>query len=135
MADITITAGNVIGYGTRLQGVAGGTITAGLAVQKNSSGEIVAASDDTATNAAAVGVALCGASSGQPVYYQQSGLIDIGGTVDIGKVYVLSTSGGIAPVDDIAGSEFVTVLGIGTTTALIKLGINASGVAAAGGVT
>lgn len=134
MADITVTPGSVIGYGARIEGVAGGTITAGLLVQKNSEGEIVSSSDDSATNAAVVGMALNGASDGQPVSYQASGLVNPGGTVSVGKVYVASSSGGIAPIDDVAGGEYITTIGIGTTTSLIKMSINASGVAAAGAV-
>lgn len=134
MADLTITPANVATVdGVVRHGTAGGTITAGQAV-RFSSGELVAASDSSAANAAVAGIALHAASDGQPLAYQDSGTIDIGATVAIGKVYVLSTSGGIAPVDDIAGSEFVTVIGIGVTAANIKLGINASGIAAAGAV-
>lgn len=135
MADLSITAGNVIGSGTRLAGVAGGTVTAGMAVQKNSGNEIVAASDDSAVNAACVGIALNGASDGQPVEYQASGLINLGATVAVGKVYVVSTSGGIAPVDDIAGGEYVTVIGVGVTASSFMMGIVKSGVAAAGAVS
>jgi len=73
--------------------------------------------------------------SAQDFTYQAGGNINLGATLAIGKVYVLSTAGAICPVDDIAGSEFVTVLGIATTTALLKQGIVVGGVAAAGAVS
>jgi hypothetical protein len=135
MADLTITAADVEGFGSRVEGIAGGTITAGMAVRKNTDSEIVAASDDSAVNAAAIGIALNNASAGQPVSYQISGgLIDLGATIAIGKVYVLSGAGGIAPVDDVAGGEFVTIMGIGTAADRMKIGIIQGGVAAAGAV-
>lgn len=134
MADLTITAGNVVGYGPKLHKNAGGTITAGLAVRKDSAGDLVAASDDSAANAEVEGIALNGGSDGQPIAYQKTGNINLGATLAVGKVYVLSTSGAIAPVDDIAGTEYVTILGVAISTSLLKMSINASGVAAAGAV-
>jgi len=136
MADLSITAGNVVGSGSDMEHglIAGGTITAGLAVRKNTSNQIVSASDDSAANAAVYGIALNGASSGQRVSVQKSGNITMGATVAVGKVYVASTSGGIAPVDDIASAEFITVVGVGVTADIMKIGICQSGVAAAGAV-
>ena len=133
MADLAITAANVAGSGDQRQGVAGGSITAGQPVRKSGS-QLIAASDASAADAAVVGIALHAASSGQPLVYLASGNIDLGATLAIGKVYVLSTSGGIAPVDDIAGGEFVTVLGVATTASNLKIGFVHSGVAAAGAV-
>lgn len=135
MADLTVTAANVVGYGTTKDGVAGGTITAGMALYMNASGQLVAGSSAAAASAVAVGIALNGGASGQPIKYQIGGNINLGATLAVGKVYVVGTSGGIAPVDDIAGSEYVTVLGIATTAALLKMGIVVSGVAAAGAVS
>lgn len=134
MADITVTAANVIGYGPTSKRNAGETITAGDLVIVASDGGLEVASDDSAANAAVVGVALNGGAAGQPVVYQTSGNVNPGGTVAVGKVYVASTDGGFAPVDDIAGTEYITVVGVGITASLIKLGINQSGVAAAGAV-
>jgi hypothetical protein len=134
MADLTQTAASVLGYGDQLHGVLGGTVTAGMPVRL-SSGTFIAATDASAVGAAVEGIALTGGASGQPFTYQKAGTINLGATLAVGKVYVLSTSGLIAPVDDIAGSEFVTVLGIATTAALFKLAIVQSGVAAAGAVS
>lgn len=135
MADLSITAADVIGTGVKETLTAGGTVTRGLAVRKNTSGQIVAASDDSAANAEVYGIALNDAASGQPVEVQKSGPIDLGATLAIGKVYVLSTAGAIAPVDDIAGGEFVTVIGVASAADNLVMGITKSGVAAAGAVT
>lgn len=134
MADLSQTATSVIGYGPRLEGVLGGTVAAGMPVRK-SSGAFIAATDASAAGAAVEGIALSGGAVGQPFIYQKSGNINLGATVAAGKIYVLSTDGGVAPVDDIAGTEFVTVLGVGISTSLVKMGIVVSGVAAAGGVS
>lgn len=134
-AAISVTAGSVVaGEGDKEQRTAGGTITAGQVVRISSS-TVVAAANDSAGNALAWGVALNGGSTGQPIVVQKTGDITIGGTVAVGKIYALGTSGGIIPVDDIAGSEFITIIGVGTSATVIRLAIKAGGVAAAGAVT
>lgn len=135
MADLSITAANVESFGQQGEGIAGATITAGQVVRKDTDGKLVLASDNSATNAAAEGIALNGASDGQPLKYHRSGLIDLGATIAVGKVYVLSTSGAIAPVDDIAGGEYITVIGVGTAADRMRVGIIQSGVAAAAAVS
>jgi len=136
MADLSITAANVRSYGTQVSGIAGESITQGQTVRLNTStGKYVISSDDSAANAATAGIALNAASDNQPLYVHTAGLINPGATVAVGKVYVQSTSGAIAPVDDIASSEYITVIGVGTTTSRIKVAINQSGVAAAGAVS
>jgi hypothetical protein len=135
MADLSVTPASVRPFGEILRGTAGGTITAGQTIRRNTSNQFVVSSDDSALNAATAGIALNGASANQPVDYMNAGLIDMGATVAVGKVYVQSTSGGVAPVDDVAGGEFITVLGIGTASNRLKLGIIQSGVAAAGAVS
>jgi hypothetical protein len=104
---------------------------------RKSGSQIIAASDNSAANAEAYGFALNDAASGQPVevaLLAGGGQIQ-GATFGVGQVYVLSTSGATAPVDDIAGGEFVTVVGVGVTATNMQIGKIASGVAAAGGVT
>jgi hypothetical protein len=134
-AAISITAASVVGgEGSKEQRTAAGTITAGQVVRL-SSGSVVAAANDSAANAAAYGIALNGGATGQPIYVQRDGDITIGGTVAVGKIYALGTSGGIIPVDDIAGSEYITIIGVGISTTAIRLSIKAGGVAAAGAVS
>jgi len=134
MAAISVTPANVRSYGTTTSGTAGGTITAGLAVYLNSSGQVVSATNAASASAEIVGIALNGASANQPVEYHVGGLFDPGGTAAVGKVYVLGTGGGIIPVDDIAGGEYVSVVGVGITTSRILFIPVRSGVAAAGAV-
>lgn len=133
MANITITAANVApatGYGFK-DGTAGATITAGQTVYQDAADSNhfkLADADATAATATVVGIALNGASDGQPVRVQTTGNINPGGTVVVGKVYVQSgDAGGIAPIDDLATGDRTTVLGIGTTVSNIKLSINNSG--------
>lgn len=64
------------------------------------------------------------------------GLIAIGGTIDLGTTLSVgqtysqaSTEGKIELESDVASTEFVTTLGVAISTALLKIGINASGVA------
>ncbi len=132
MADLSITAGSVkaqTGSGTKT-GVAGETITAGQALYYASNGKYYKASTSTATTAKVVGIALNGASADQPLSMLTSGDIDIGGTVAIGAVYVASdTAGNIAAAADNGSGDYVTVIGIGKTTAIIDVSINVSGIA------
>lgn len=134
-AAISITPASVLGLeGDKEQRLAGGTITAGQVVRLSGS-SVVAAVNDTANNAKAYGIALNGGASGQPIILQKTGDVTIGGTVAVGKIYALGTAGGIIPVDDIAGSEFITVIGVGISATAIRLSVMPGGVAAAGAVS
>ena len=135
MAALSITPASVVAGGPIVTGNAGATLTAGQVVRKNTSDQWVAAVNDSAANAAAFGVALNGGAVNQPIAVQTSGPITIGATVGVGKVYVLGTAGGIIPVDDIAGTEFITNIGVGASASVLTLMIVPSGVAAAGAVT
>lgn len=135
MADLTITAANVVTTSSNKRtGTAGATITAGQALYLDSTTNTLklADTDASALAAACVGIALHGASSGQPITYQTAGDIVIGATVAVGEVYVLSgTAGGIAPVADLANGDYTCFIGIGKTATTITLGILAGGVAKA----
>lgn len=137
MADLTITASNVKAQGGASKGQkeAATTITAGKVLVANSAGKAILASDASATLAVAIGIALHGASSGQPAEYQTSGRINLGVTLAIGKHYVLSTAGAIAPVDDIAGGEFATYIGWAESTSILQLQILVASIAAVGAVS
>lgn len=142
MAAISVTPGNVLRVdGEVVNGyLAGATITAGQAVYVDSNGVVQvltnATSAGSGVGSSVVGVALNGGSTGQPIQILKSGgTVNIGGTAAVGKQYCAAPSGGFIPVDDIAGTEFITTLGVGLTAANIKLGINVSGVQAAGAVT
>lgn len=107
MADLTITAGNVLWTsGTKETGVAGAAITAGQVLYidtANSNVLKLAQADGTALEATVAGIALHAAGSGQPVTYATSGTImNVGATTAKTTTYLVSgTAGGIAPQADI----------------------------------
>jgi hypothetical protein len=64
--------------------------------------------------------------------YATGGTLTFNAALAAGQVYVVSTTaGGIAPVADMGAGDFVTVLGIGTSTTVLKIGIIQSAVAKA----
>lgn len=135
MANLTITAANVV-KGDDAQtkdGLAGATITAGQVVYLNPTTKRWGLADNNSATAAervAVGIALNGASAGQPLEVQTSGKITIGATVVVGTIYTLSdTAGAIAPAADLATGEYVTTLGVGISATQIALDVGNSGVA------
>ena len=133
MANISVTAGSVLAVGTatRKTGVAGETITAGQALYYSPGDtKYYKAITTTATTANVAGIALTGASVDQPVIMLTAGDINIGGTCAVGEVYVASdTAGAIAAAGDNGSADYVTVIGIAKTTAIISVKILVSGVA------
>lgn len=135
MADLTITASLVL-PGTNpayLDGTAGATITAGQSVYQDASDSNkfkLADANASATTANAKGVATHGASAGQPLRVQNGGGIDLGATLAVGRIYVVSANaGGIAPQSDLATGWYTTILGIATTTSNLEMLTRAGGAA------
>ena len=135
MSDLSVTAASVVKGSNAVieRGSAGETVTAGMAVYKDATtGKYMKADSNSATAAARVplGVALNGASLDQPLTIQKSGDITIGATLTAGVTYYLAeTPGGICPRADVGTGEYFCVVGIAKTTAVLALGILASGVA------
>lgn len=135
MADLTITAANVVaGANAKVRaGTAGATITAGQVVYKDASdGKFKLADCDSATVAARspIGIALHGASNGQPLDILTEGLITIGATMTAGLAYYVSpTAGGIGVVGDLSSGDYPTLVGIATSTSVLNVKFNESGVA------
>lgn len=132
MADLSITAASVVkgANASVVAGTAGATITAGKTVYLDPSDSKykLADANASATTAALAGVALNGASDGQPISVLTGGNLNPGATVTVGEIYVLSaTAGGIAPEADLATGHYVAVLGVGTTTSNIAVQIQISG--------
>lgn len=133
MADLSVTAGNVAASAsaTVVVRTAGGTITAGQPVYEDSSDSFHCkpAQADTSAKANAIGIALNGAADGQPVSVCTAGDINVGATLTVGEVYVVSdaAAGGIAPVGDLASDDYVSVLGVASTASNLKLKLNVSG--------
>lgn len=132
MADLTITEANVqhaSGASLR-QEIAGVAITAGQVVYKDSSDSKVKLADATDANKDEIyGIAANSApGADQPITIQKQGGINLGATLTVGEIYVLSTGGAIAPEADLASNDYVSVLGVATTASNLKMGIINSGI-------
>jgi hypothetical protein len=133
MTDISITAANVVAVSgaQTTQGFALATITAGQVVYRDATTQNFGLADNNGSTATRtpVGIALNGAAANQPLTVLTFGSITIGGTMTAGVAYYLSdTPGGICPVADIGSGETATLIGIATSTSVLKVDINPSGV-------
>lgn len=134
MADLSITAASVVkGSGATVeQGTAGATITAGQVVYKAAAtGKYGLADCDSATAEVKVprGIALNGASDGQPLAIVRAGDVTIGATLTPGTAYYLSpVAGGICPLADVASGDNVVLLGLAKSASVLALDIQVSGV-------
>jgi len=134
MADISITAANVVAGSdaVRESGTAGATVTAGQLVYLDTSDMKYKLADANGAAALRVpnGIALNGASNGQPLSVQKGGDITIGGTMTAGIPYFLSdTPGGLCPLPDIGTGEYSCIIGIAKSTSVLAVNIQPSGVA------
>lgn len=132
MTDISITAASVLGDGSsqRETMTAGVAVTAGQAVYLDNTTHTYKLSDSNLTGAKTVrGIALNSAAANQPLTIQKSGPVTIGGTLVKGTTYCQSTTaGGICPQADIATGGDVVVLGVATSTTVLDLNIQVTGV-------
>lgn len=135
MADLTITAANVVAGSDAVteNGIAGATITAGQLVYLDSSTNKYGLADSNSATAAVRvvrGIALHASLANQPLTIQRSGSITIGATMTAGVTYYASdTPGGICPVADVGAGEYSTVIGMASSTTVLVVAIQASGVA------
>lgn len=135
MANLTITAANVVaGANAAVDGgVAGEAITAGQAVYKSSATKkwlLADSNSATAEARQATGIALNVASLNQPVDVQKGGDITIGAALTAGTAYYLSdTPGAICPLADVGSGEYVCLLGLAKTTAVLALDVQFPNVA------
>ena len=133
MADLSITAANVKAgsASTRVQLVqAGEAIDQGEPAYLASDGKYYQTdANDTAIKAQAKGIAITPASTDGYFLLAVDGLINLGATLAVGQIYVCSaTKGGSAPYADLTTNDFVTILGVATTTALLDINLLVSGV-------
>lgn len=134
-ADISITAANVApGAGAVTNtGTAGEALTAGqLVYKKASDGKYYKADCNSATAEVRVAsaIAVTGSAAGQPVVVQKGGSLTIGGTLTAGVAYYLSgTAGGLRPVADNTTGDYPEIVGIATSTTVLKIGFLPAGVA------
>jgi len=134
MADLSVTGSGVVASASAKTnvGTAGATITAGQPLYEDSSdGFALKPAQGDATKNKVVGIALHGASDGQPVKYIISGQLTAGATLVLGQTYVASAAaaGGIAPISDLGTGAYPTILGIAITTAILAVNIQVGGVA------
>lgn len=131
MAAISITAANVSpvagsdGLKIDRSRLAGATITAGKALYLDPATDTWRLADCDAASAevrAVQGIALNGASAGQPLGVQLGGDINIGATVTVNTVYILgATAGDIAPLSDLTTGWYLGVIGVAITTGRLRL--------------
>lgn len=133
MANLTITVASVAPGSTAqtANGIAGATITAGAGVYIDTanSNVIKPALATSLLASTLAGIALHGALTGQPITYIAAGTYTAGATVAVGTTYVVSaTSGLLCPVADLASTNYVSHVGIATSTTVINVQRNNSGV-------
>jgi hypothetical protein len=133
MADLSQTAANVKpgeNITPRMR-QAGEAITQGMPyyVSTTDSKAYQTDANDGAAKAEVRGIALTGAALDGYFVAQESGLINLGATLAVGTVYVVSaTKGAICPIADITSGQYVSPLGVATTTSLLNLKPDPSGV-------
>lgn len=133
MADISITAANVKAgsSATRVQLIqAGEAVTQGQPVYLASDGKYYQTdANDTSIKSQAKGIAVTPASTDGYFLMANDGPVNMGATLAVGQIYCVSaTKGGVAPYADLTTNDYVTILGVATTTALLEIDILISGV-------
>lgn len=134
MADLTITAASVVpgsGATTDIDRVRffGETVAAGKVVYLNTTTDKIMLADCTDPLEDEVyGIALVSGALNQPAVVQRAGAITLGAVLTVGETYVLSVAGGLAPIEDLEPADYVSIIGVATTTSSLQLRINNSGV-------
>lgn len=128
MVAASVSAASGSGF---VNGTAGETITAGqLVYLKASDGRYwLCDADSSLETATAAGFALHGSLAGQPLKIHAGGELTLGTTVfAIGDIVLSSdTAGGIRPAADVDIGDWITVVGIAKTVAVLNVTLNNSG--------
>jgi hypothetical protein len=130
MADISVTATSVTTTsGFVRHGTSGATLTQGMPVYLDAAtGTIKACTTASEAAAACVGITLNAASSGQPVSYLTEGNLTFNAVLTKGTTYAVSdNAGGIRPVADNGSGDYITLLGVASSTSVLALSIKATG--------
>lgn len=132
MVDLSITAASVVpgSNATVEKGTAGATITAGQAVYKDGTTSKFKLADANGSGTRSVyGIALNGASDGQPLAVVRAGDVTIGATLTAGVAYYLSeNAGGIAPIADIGSGDDPIIIGMAKSTSVLTVDVQDPGV-------
>jgi hypothetical protein len=136
MSNLSITAASVQVASTipLTRGVAGATIAAGdaLYVDTSDSNKMKLAVATSAAAAVFAGIATHAALAGQPILYIPAGAITIGATLHVGTIYVVSaTAGKICPAADLVAGNYVTIIGMPSSTTVLEVYPKSSGTALA----
>jgi hypothetical protein len=128
-AEILPGAGATFTYGT-----AGVAITAGQVCYLDGTTRALTLADanGSVATAAVKGIAMHGATTGQPLTLQRGGDVTLGAgaALTVGGLYVLSSNPGmIAPAGDLAAGHFTTLLGVAVSATALRLQMLPSGVA------
>lgn len=141
MATLSITAASVTvaasATATKLVVQAGETITGGMPIYKKASDGLwykmqadgtAVESGSTLDTTTQVGISLGGGTAGVWFVVCTTGPITIGATVVVGThYYIHATAGLIGLFSDLASGNYITDIGYATTTAIISVAFNATG--------
>ncbi|MDW9781812.1 hypothetical protein [Sinorhizobium meliloti] len=134
MADLVLTPPAIIAGSNSAQehGTAGETITAGKSVYKSATTRKWMLADSNSATAAARragGIALNGASDGQPITVHKSGDLTVGAVLTAGQaVYLSDTPGGLCPLADVGAGDYVCLIGLAKSTSVLAVSIQYPGV-------
>jgi hypothetical protein len=125
MVDLTITVANVDWVsGVKKTLDAAETITAGDCLYMVTSSTCGVANVTDAAKDAVIGIALNDGTAGHPITYAVDGaVVGFGAILTVGVWYCLSATGAIAPVADLATSDYISYVGYGITTSNMQLKI------------
>lgn len=135
MADLVLTPSAIIAGSNSAQehGTAGETITAGKSVYKSAATKKWMLADSNSATAAARqagGIALNGASDGQPITVHKSGDLTVGAVLTAGQaIYLSDTPGGLCPLADVGAGEYVCLIGLAKSTTVLAADIQFPNVA------
>lgn len=134
MADITVVQSTVVAANpqtVKASGISGEAINIGQAVYADPADnyrikKAISTSGNPTHAPNLVGIALSNAQGqNQPVTYATGGDVTFGTGLASGVVYVIShlSAGGIEPVADLVVTNFVAVLGVGTSTSNMRVSL------------
>lgn len=136
MANLTITAANVgVGSSVRVRTVqVGEAVSHAQPLYLNAADNKYYRADANASLAVAAASAISLSSASTDGYVviveTENALVNLGSTLVVGETYVVSaTAGAICPIGDLTTGAYPCILGVATTSTLLKLNIFASGVA------
>src|SRR3989304_5203060 len=116
MAALSQTPASVIpaSGSSKTPGTAGGTITAGMPVYKDTadSNKYKPSRANAAGTSACNGIALTGSSNGQPLVIHTGGGINLGGTLVVAETYCVSdaVAGQIVPIGDLGATDYPVII-------------------------